>query len=274
MWSTDIPHWSRLTHFCSTSSSTVPAGHWQPTTHWAVHTTGPGSLQVGGHAVPHVVNTWPSIGHDSTVRESDNDYQMNDSHSLGWHFTTGGQGALTHWTSCSEHVSFDAHPPLSRSHDGSQNASPVGWNTLHVEPVGHSKFSHGSTISNNIVYYINCSYGYQDMLSEYREPIHYQYIDCIWHHMISVVIGYTQQTLPSVTIWLKCVSREQCLVTNLANCVIYMYAACYHSNIKCSPQTGQHSPGGTSVSTPGAQFGRAHKTAYKKKWQQDDIAAS
>jgi len=53
------------------------------------------------------------------------------------HFTTGGQGALTHVTFSSEHVSLSAHPPLSRSHDGSQNASPVGLNTLHWKPVGH-----------------------------------------------------------------------------------------------------------------------------------------
>ena len=53
------------------------------------------------------------------------------------HSTTGGQGALTHCTVSSEHVSLAEHPPLSRSHDGSQNASPVGSNTLHLDPVGH-----------------------------------------------------------------------------------------------------------------------------------------
>lgn len=152
LWSCEqsyIPHWSSITHFFCTSSNTVPTGHWQPTTHWVMHTTGPGSLHVGGHAVPQVVNTCPSMGHDSKVRERWYHPHTNTNHSLGRHFTTGGQGALTHCTSCSEHVSFDAHPPLSRSHDGWQNASPVGWNTSHLEPVGHSKLSQGLTNSNS-----------------------------------------------------------------------------------------------------------------------------
>ena len=45
---------------------------------------------------------------------------------LGVHLTMGGHGALTHCTSSSEHFSLAEHPPLSRSQDGSQNASPVG----------------------------------------------------------------------------------------------------------------------------------------------------
>ena len=56
-------HWVCFTHLLCTSSSTVPLGHWQPTTHCSVQITGPGFLQVGGHAVPHVVNTCPLIGH-------------------------------------------------------------------------------------------------------------------------------------------------------------------------------------------------------------------
>ncbi len=52
-----------FTHFPAVSSSSVPRGHWQPTTHWSVQNTGPGSAQVGGQAVPHSVNTWPLMGH-------------------------------------------------------------------------------------------------------------------------------------------------------------------------------------------------------------------
>jgi len=65
---------------------------------------------------------------------------------LGMHFTTGGQGALGHFTVCSEHFWLVEHPPLSRSHDGSQYASPVDSETLHREPVGHSCVSHGSAV--------------------------------------------------------------------------------------------------------------------------------
>ena len=56
-------HWSSVTHLFCLSSSTVPRGHWQPITHCKVHIPGLGLLQVGGHAVPHEVNSWPSISH-------------------------------------------------------------------------------------------------------------------------------------------------------------------------------------------------------------------
>ena len=55
---------------------------------------------------------------------------------LHWHSTSGGHGALRHVTFFSEHVSLSSHPPLSKSHDGSQNVSPVGWYTLHCDPLG------------------------------------------------------------------------------------------------------------------------------------------
>ena len=54
------------------------------------------------------------------------------------HSTTGGHGAPAHVTFLSEHVSLSAHPPLSRSHDGSQNGSPVGSYILHCDPLGQS----------------------------------------------------------------------------------------------------------------------------------------
>ena len=63
---------------------------------------------------------------------------------VGVHCTAGGQGALTHVTLTSEHISPSEHPPLSRSHDGSQNGLPVGSYTLHWEPVGHLKPVQGS----------------------------------------------------------------------------------------------------------------------------------
>jgi len=50
-------HWLALTHFFCTSSSTVPLGHWHPVTHRSVQKGGCGLLHVGGHAVPHSVNT-------------------------------------------------------------------------------------------------------------------------------------------------------------------------------------------------------------------------
>jgi hypothetical protein len=50
------------------------------------------------------------------------------------HFTTGGQGARTHCTTCKEQLSLAEHPPLSMSQDGTQKASPVGSNTSHREP--------------------------------------------------------------------------------------------------------------------------------------------
>ena len=53
---------------------------------------------------------------------------------LGLQFTIGGQGALTHCTVSSSHVSSLWHPPLSNLQDGSQNASPVPSSTLQVEP--------------------------------------------------------------------------------------------------------------------------------------------
>jgi len=56
-------HLLGLTHLFCTSSSTVPLGHWHPITYGSVQISGGGSLHVGGHAVPHSVNTWPSIGH-------------------------------------------------------------------------------------------------------------------------------------------------------------------------------------------------------------------
>ena len=49
-----------------------------------------------------------------------------------------------HCTTCREHVWLAAHPPLSRSHDGSQYVSLVVSNTLHFEPVRHSWYSQGS----------------------------------------------------------------------------------------------------------------------------------
>lgn len=58
----------------------------------------------------------------------------------------GGQGALTHCTSFSVHCSLSEHPPLSKSHDGSQNASPVGLYTLHREPVRHLTVLQGSSV--------------------------------------------------------------------------------------------------------------------------------
>ena len=58
----------------------------------------------------------------------------------------GGQGALTHCTSSSEHFSLAEHPPLFRSQDGSQNASPVGLKILHCEPVRHLTVLQGSSV--------------------------------------------------------------------------------------------------------------------------------
>ena len=40
---------------------------------------------------------------------------------------------------------------------------------------------------------------------------------------------------------------------------------CYGNNNAPSPQTGQHCPGGTIVSTPGAQLGRGHVTACENQ---------
>jgi len=50
-----------LTHLMLSSSNTVPLGHWHPATHWRVQGTGSGFAHVSGQAVPHDVNTWPSI---------------------------------------------------------------------------------------------------------------------------------------------------------------------------------------------------------------------
>lgn len=61
------------------------------------------------------------------------------------HSTTGGHGALTHWTCCNEHVWLAGHPPLSRSHDGLQNVSPEGSKTSHCDPLGHVVDAQGST---------------------------------------------------------------------------------------------------------------------------------
>ena len=49
----------------------------------------------------------------------------------GEQFTSGGQGGFRHRRNCSEHTSSASHPPLSKSHDGSQYASPVGLYTSH-----------------------------------------------------------------------------------------------------------------------------------------------
>lgn len=61
-------HSLALTHLCCSSSRTVPEGHWHPCTHCRVQKSGCGLLHTGGHDVPHVVYTWPSIVH-STIRE-------------------------------------------------------------------------------------------------------------------------------------------------------------------------------------------------------------
>ena len=66
-----VAHWFGFTHFFCTSSSTVPMGHWQPTTHCFVQTTGPGFLHVGGHAVPHLVNTCPLMVHFSAYESEE-----------------------------------------------------------------------------------------------------------------------------------------------------------------------------------------------------------
>ena len=36
-------------------------GHWHPITHCLVHATGPSLSQVGGQAVPHLLNSWPPV---------------------------------------------------------------------------------------------------------------------------------------------------------------------------------------------------------------------
>lgn len=61
----------------------------------------------------------------------------------------GGQGALTHCTLFNEHISLAEQPPLARSQDGSQKASPVGLNTLHLEPVRHLTVLQGSSVGNH-----------------------------------------------------------------------------------------------------------------------------
>ena len=54
-------HSSTGTHLLATSSKTVPEGHWQPRTQISGQILGEGSAHVGGQAVPHFINTCPSI---------------------------------------------------------------------------------------------------------------------------------------------------------------------------------------------------------------------
>ena len=58
--------------------------------------------------------------------------------------TQGCTGGYAQAGSARKQSWSSSHPPLSISHDGSQNASPVSWNTLHADPVGHTLVSHGS----------------------------------------------------------------------------------------------------------------------------------
>ena len=70
------------------------------------------------------------------------------------HLTMGGHGALTHTTSSSEQVWPAEHPPLSRSHDGLQNVSPVGSYTSHLDPVGHSFSAQGSVEAHTLIMHL------------------------------------------------------------------------------------------------------------------------
>ena len=50
------------THLLFFSSSIVPLGHWQPGTHSGAQGAGFRFWHVTGHAVPHSVYSWPSMG--------------------------------------------------------------------------------------------------------------------------------------------------------------------------------------------------------------------
>ena len=66
-------------------SSTVPWGHWQPSTHWRVQ-VGLGLSQVGGQAEPHSMYTWPSTGHSGSVGLELPVYTV---HKRQWHHNCG-----------------------------------------------------------------------------------------------------------------------------------------------------------------------------------------
>ena len=55
-----MEQWS--THLLFSSSSTVPKGHWQPGTQSGAQGAGYRFWHVTGHAVPHSVYSWPSMG--------------------------------------------------------------------------------------------------------------------------------------------------------------------------------------------------------------------
>ena len=57
----------------------------------------------------------------------------------------GGQGGTRHFNCPSQHIFFAAQPPLSYSHDSSQNGLPVSFSTLHLDPELHSSVAQGST---------------------------------------------------------------------------------------------------------------------------------
>ena len=59
------------------------------------------------------------------------------------HSTTDGQGGVIHVTLLViEHVWLLAHPPLSTSHDGSQNVSLDGPWSAHTDPLGQTTSRH------------------------------------------------------------------------------------------------------------------------------------
>ena len=56
------------THLLFSSSSTVPKGHWQPGTQSGAQGAEYRFLHVTGHAVPHSVYSWPSMGQPVAIK--------------------------------------------------------------------------------------------------------------------------------------------------------------------------------------------------------------